>query len=387
MEDGLEDDLDSDELRESLMWAGQRECKRLKHLRKRETHYEPNLHGPLCIVRTASGYGVTSIAYLNCSNVLLVGFSNGVVETRSPESWYAQERLIRHKYAVTCLVEINERYAVSGSRDGTLVVWDLIKSRSIGTFTGHANDCVNDAILLSKGNPFCKIHNKGLSKEDMRAKKKPRGRTRQARDQKKCPYKVELKESIVVSVGNDNCVRFWRVSNQESLRTIVFDTYVECVYELQDGRLVAGDFDGFVNVWDLSTNSDKCRSFLYHGSNVEAVLQLRPELGDDGKEHTITVTASNDCNICFIRDIGTKSSVIIKYHPKAYARSLLQMEDGRVVAGGNAGFKVFDSKGTLLYERFCPEEVEEICKVKPMGFIACGLLNGSIERWKLTENT
>jgi len=394
-EEQNDDDWDPDQLREDLLYDGLEAYERQEKQRSRRTlEHEPNLDEPLyTIKRPEEDSYALCVLYLSFKDILVIGRGNGKIEVWSLVAVSRRFRLtavlVRSRFPVSCLVGVNSRYIVSGHRDGRLIVWDLFKRKHIGEYIHHMDDVVNDAILLSMFNPFCVMHNLELDDEEFkkRKKKKPK-RTRFAREyQQRCSYKLDLLASIVASVGDDRCIRLWRVSDQHHLRTIFYDMELECVHEMQDGRLVAGDFFGCITVWDLRSSEDKGRTFMPHGSNVTAVLELRPEKGEDGQFHTIVVSSANDCEISFREDLGMKTMRQANRRRKAYARSLLQLEDGRVVAGGNASFRVFDSKGNQLYERLRPSQIEDMCKLDRMGFIALAFEDGSVEMWKLTENS
>ena len=112
-----------------------------------------------------------------------------------------------HKEAVNCVAVIGDRGVVSGSEDGVLMMWDIVKMKSTGIMTDHS-DAIN-AVAVT-------------------------------RDRKR-----------FVSASSDNMLKVWEIDSLECVQTLEGHSRpVMCVAVYGDGkRLVSGSRDKKIHVW------------------------------------------------------------------------------------------------------------------------------------------
>merc|ERR1719265_981867 len=169
---------------------------------------------------------------------------------------YARRRLHGHSHIVQDVVISSDgQFALSGSWDGNLRLWDIRKGTTARRFVGHEKDVLsvafsadNRQIVSGSRDKTVKLWNtlgecKYTIQED--------GHTEWVSCVRFSPSPVE---PMIVSCGWDNLVKVWKLSNCK-LRTnlIGHEGYLNCVTVSPDGSLCAsGGKDGVAMLWDLS---------------------------------------------------------------------------------------------------------------------------------------
>jgi len=167
-----------------------------------------------------------------------------------------QRTLLGHSHIVQDVVISSDgQFALSGSWDGTLRLWDIRKGTTARRFVGHQKDVLsvafsadNRQIVSGSRDKTVKLWNtlgecKYTIQED--------GHTEWVSCVRFSPSPVE---PMIVSCGWDNLVKVWKLSNCK-LRTnlIGHEGYLNCVTVSPDGSLCAsGGKDGVAMLWDLS---------------------------------------------------------------------------------------------------------------------------------------
>jgi WD40 repeat protein len=152
----------------------------------------------------------------------------------------------------------DDEYAVSGSKDGSIKLWDIHKQRSIKTFTEHASS-VNSVFFSPDGEYI-------ISGSDDTTIKLWDVKTG------KCVKTFEGHKGFVNSVcfskdgkfvisgSSDGTIRFWAVETGECIEILKeHKGAVTSVSVSSSGKyLVSGSFDGTIKIWDIDTR--KCVS-------------------------------------------------------------------------------------------------------------------------------
>jgi WD40 repeat protein len=122
----------------------------------------------------------------------------------------AEKRLasyVGHEDAVSCVaLTSSSRYAVSGSRDGSLKIWNLVEGKEHVALVGHSGG-VGDVAIDSE-------------------------------------------ERLVVSASGDETLRVWDVRTGEQIACLTGETiFMSCA--ISGKRIVAGDTSGCVHFLEL----------------------------------------------------------------------------------------------------------------------------------------
>ncbi|MBS1988024.1 WD40 repeat domain-containing protein [Candidatus Dependentiae bacterium] len=153
--------------------------------------------------------------------------------------------------------------------------------------------------------------------------------------------------------------------------------WVNCVKQLDDGRLVSCSKDKTIKIWDLDTN--RCVAILEgHTSSVKCIKRL-----NDGR----LVSCSND-NTIKVWDLNTNRCVATLEGHTDWVNCITQLDDGRLVSGSDDGtIKVWD-----LDTSRCVATLEghkhwiRCIKLRKDGRLICGFGDGMIKVWDLNTN-
>ena len=151
-------------------------------------------------------------------------------------------------------------YALSGSADSTLRLWDVATGHCLRNFEGHKNGV--DCVSLSADGRFA------ISGGGQSVKQNPDGR-------------------LVLMGSDDNTLKLWEVATGRCVRTLEGHTNrVTSVSISGDGRLaLSGSGDKTLKLWDVGTG--RCvRTFVGHADWVQSVC-----LGPDGR---LALSGSSD---------------------------------------------------------------------------------------------
>jgi len=163
------------------------------------------------------------------------------------------------------------RLALSGSWDKTLRVWDVATGECLGTLKGHGN-YVNSVILGPDGRrAFSGSWDKTIKVWHVATGRCLR--TFQGHDNYVDSVCPSLDGRLVLSGSEDNTLRLWDVATGRCLRAFEGHTdWVQSVFLSPDGRwALSGGKDWTVRLWDVATGRLQ-RVFEGHTAQVNSVL-------------------------------------------------------------------------------------------------------------------
>lgn len=187
---------------------------------------------------------------------------------------YPQKRLTGHNHFVSDVVMSSDgQFALSGSWDHTLRLWDLSTGQTTRRFVGHDKDVLsvafsadNRQIVSGSRDKTIKLWNTlGVCKYTIQED----GHSEWASCVRFSP---NTQNPIIVSAGWDKLVKVWNLTNCK-LKTNHFGHtgYLSCVTMSPDGSLCAsGGKDGQAMLWDL--NEGKHLYTLDGGDIINALI-------------------------------------------------------------------------------------------------------------------
>ena len=251
---------------------------------------------PFHYVGTLEGHRnwVTGIASTFEQSNLVVSSSRDktlMIWELTPESenpGYARRSLHGHGECVaSCVLSSDGQYALSGSWDKTMRLWDLNTGATVRTFKGHTKDVNsvafsgdNRQIVSGSRDKTIKLWNtlaecKYTIMEDMHTDWVS-----------SVGFSPSAKMPLIVSAGWDKLVKVWNLSNCKLRTNLVGHTGVVYTTTVSpDGSLCAsGGKDGTVMLWDV--NEGKHLYSLDAGGTINALtFSPRKLLADRGHRH------------------------------------------------------------------------------------------------------
>jgi guanine nucleotide-binding protein subunit beta-2-like 1 protein len=190
------------------------------------------------------------------------------------EPGVAKKRLTGHNQAVQDLVTSSDgQFALSASWDKTMRLWDLNMGSSVRSFQGHTSD----------------VHSVAFSSDNRQIVSGSRDKTiRLWNTLAECKYTItedahldwvsrvrfspSAKQPLIVSCGWDKLVKVWNLSTCKLRTNLVGHSgYLTCVTISPDGSLCAsGGKDGNAMLWDL--NEGRHLSTLDAGEIIHALV-------------------------------------------------------------------------------------------------------------------
>jgi len=169
------------------------------------------------------------------------------------------------------------RYAVSGSRDKTLKLWDLAKGECLRTFVGHTKSVESIAISPDGRQALSGSYDKTLKLWDL-------AKGKCLRTFKRHEYGVSSvdidQDGRQVLSGGDDMLKLWNTAKKRCLRT--FEGHMDFVNSVAfspDGRkILSGSDDKTLKLWDLA-KGECLRTFEGHTGGVLSVA-----ISPDGRQ-------------------------------------------------------------------------------------------------------
>jgi len=168
-----------------------------------------------------------------------------------------EKMLIGHNSAVRTVIQLNDGRIVSGSRDGTLMIWDLETGQCVMTLIGH-NLGVNTVIQLNDG--------------------------------------------CIMSGSHDKTLKIWDlVTGQRVMTLIGHNGAVNTVIQLNDGRIVSGSADNTLIVWNnvIQNNVIQIKVPEFKENNNKVFDRINEYI----KRFTCCICKKNEAN-CLLNPCG-----------------------------------------------------------------------------------
>jgi guanine nucleotide-binding protein subunit beta-2-like 1 protein len=170
---------------------------------------------------------------------------------------YARRALRGHSHFVQDVVISSDgQFALSGSWDGTLRLWDLNTGNTTRRFIGHAKDVLSVAFSVDNRQIVSGSRDRTIKLWNTLGECKytigePEGHTEWVSCVRFSPVTAN---PIIVSAGWDKIVKVWNLTNCKLRNNLVGHTgYINTVTVSPDGSLCAsGGKDGVAMLWDLA---------------------------------------------------------------------------------------------------------------------------------------
>lgn len=194
--------------------------------------------------------------------------------TRDDEQYgVAQKRLIGHgHYVQDVAISSDGQYALSGSWDATLRLWDLNTGATRTRFIGHSKDVLSVAFSADNRHIVSGSRDRSINVWNTLGSCKYSITEDGHKDWVSCVrFSPNLLTPLIVSAGWDKQVKVWNLENCKLRSNLIGHTgYVNTVTVSPDGSLCAsGGKDGTAMLWDL--NEGKHLSSLDAGDQIHAL--------------------------------------------------------------------------------------------------------------------
>lgn len=193
---------------------------------------------------------------------------------REEESFgQARRRLCGHSHFVQDVaISSDGQFALSGSWDGTLRLWDLNTGRTTRQFIGHTKDVLSVAFSADNRQIVSGSRDRTINLWNTLGQLKFTIQDENHTEWVSCVrFSPNLQTPLIVSAGWDKMVKVWNLNLCKLQRNLVGHTgYVNTVTISPDGSLCAsGGKDGVAMLWDL--NEGKHLSSLEAGDVIHAL--------------------------------------------------------------------------------------------------------------------
>jgi guanine nucleotide-binding protein subunit beta-2-like 1 protein len=244
--------------------------------------------GPLTPKGELKGHGgwVTAIATtMEAPDMVLTASRDKTIimwkiTNEDPEKYgIAQKRLKGHSHFVQDVaISSDGQFALSGSWDGTLRLWDLNTGTTTRRFVGHTKDVLSVAFSADNRQIVSGSRDKTINLWNTLGQCKFTIKDGHTDDGHKewvscVRFSPNLNTPLIVSAGWDKVVKVWNLDRTVKLRTNLLGHtgYVNTVTVSPDGSLCAsGGKDGTAMLWDL--NEGRHLSMLVAGDIIHALV-------------------------------------------------------------------------------------------------------------------
>lgn len=196
--------------------------------------------------------------------------------TREEERYgVAQKRLTGHGHFVEDVaISSDGQFALSGSWDGTLRLWDLNNGTTTRRFIGHNKDVLSVAFSADNRQIVSGSRDKTINLWNTLGQCKYTITEDGHKEWVSCVrFSPNLNTPLIVSAGWDRVVKVWNLDRTVKLRTNLLGHtgYINTVTVSPDGSLCAsGGKDGVAMLWDL--NEGRHLSSLEAGDIIHALV-------------------------------------------------------------------------------------------------------------------
>lgn len=169
---------------------------------------------------------------------------------------YAQKRLTGHShYVQDVAISSDGQFALSGSWDGTLRLWDLNSGTTTRRFVGHTKDVLSVAFSADNRQIVSGSRDKTINLWNTLGQCKFTIDEEGHKEWVSCVrFSPNLSIPLIVSAGWDKVVKVWNLTHCKLRSNFLGHTgYVNTVTVSPDGSLCAsGGKDGTAMLWDLT---------------------------------------------------------------------------------------------------------------------------------------
>jgi len=195
--------------------------------------------------------------------------------TRDDEKFgVAKRRLKGHShYVQDVAISSDGQFALSGSWDGTLRLWDLNSGTTTRSFTDHTKDVLSVAFSADNRQIVSGSRDKSIKLWNTLGQCKFTITDEGHKEWVSCVrFSPNLSAPLIVSAGWDKMVKVWNLTNCRLRTNLIGHTgYVNTVTVSPDGSLCAsGGKDGTAMLWDL--NEGRHLSSLDAGDIIHALV-------------------------------------------------------------------------------------------------------------------
>ena len=192
----------------------------------------------------------------------LTGMEQTDADAENNTCGYAKRALRGHNHFVSDVVISSDgQFALSGSWDGTLRLWEINSGKTTRRFVGHSKDVLsvafsvdNRQIVSGSRDKTIKLWNT-LGECKYTIGEEPRAPDDGHTEWVSCVrFSPSVSVPLIVSCGWDRLVKVWSLSNCKLRTDLIGHTgYVNTVCVSPDGSLCAsGGKDGTAMLWDLN---------------------------------------------------------------------------------------------------------------------------------------
>jgi WD40 repeat protein len=270
----------------------------------------------------------------------LIGTDNGCIAFYDSNQNLCYRTIKAHPKKITCVLQFNDKYILTGSNDKTIKCWsldDINSSEPVRVYKGHteAIRCLlkyDENTFISGSNDHT-IRTWNINNEESICKYK--GAT--------C-FVVQIieieKDKLWASGTGDGNIFFWNFNDKEEplLCTIEGHKYcVWCIVKLLIPNYIAsGSGDSTIRLWDYKTK--KCRKVLMNGSGSNNVINLT------NINAKLLAALSTDGCIRFwnLSDLKILKKLVVFENDMILSCSSLINDKLQLIAGSSKEIKLYD---------------------------------------------
>ncbi len=289
--------------------------------------------------------------------------------------------LVEHTHSIETLAfTADSKTLASGSRDGTVIVWDVANRTPKLTIDGHTGLVTalrfleNDKTLFSvSSDGITRLWNTDTGAEKFIKTKWNAFTIAFPQDGKTVASMSSSNEIGIWDVDTDNLVHTFKTEHKESIYVLAFSP---------DGNTIAsGGRDGTLEVWDVSARQ-RFATLDSHTDVVNVVL-----FSPDGK---MFASASQDGKVQ-LWDILTGKKAVLLTEPNRGVNALAFSPDGKTLVSGRLGgsIQVWDTTTHQhLGDLIIAASSVGALTFSPNGkILASGSYDGSIRLWDVNSKT
>ena len=247
------------------------------------------------------------------------------------EDYESLKILKEHDNEVRSLVDLGDGRMASGSREGTIKIWDIKTGKCLRTIDAQEDEnrpyekAVWSIDLLKDGR-LASAQDDGTVKiwdvdtgECLKVLEVGSGA--------RADCVIELKDGSIACACDDT-MKIWNseAENYEVTFDEKVDNWVFSICELSDGRIATAGFGGEIKIWNRETG--ECEMvFEGHEGNAKQVIELHDgRLASVGKDNAVRILN---------RETGECEKIMKS--EKHQTRSVLELKDGRIASGNEGG--------------------------------------------------